>query len=330
MGAHILEMAELPKAGPVESGLDTCSTHGSDPGERYELWREAICRTFVTLQPEVSNLSAFAAEIRTVSVAGLQLSNVKARAQIVQRRRDDIRRSSTDRLYLIRQISGNCSIHSDLGVARMAQGDWVLVDPHLPYALNFEGDFHQHCVQIPQWWLRQRVADERQLMIGQCIASEMPIARILGATVDQLIEAGDCRESQVSVCEVFVDVLVRSLNAIAKSGELRLADERQAAARVFNYIAQNYRDEYVSPSTAADALGCSVRYVHKVCAMSGVTFSRLLAGARLSEAARLLSDGAPSGVRISDIAFQSGFSDLSHFCRSFKLRYGVSASEYRH
>lgn len=313
----------------VEAILDIFSTQFCKPTERFEVWREAICRTFVALQPEISDLSAFNAEIRTVTVGGLLLSDVMAGAQIVQRRRDDIRRSSTDMLFLIRQISGSCDIRCDSGVAQMSEGDCVLVDPHVPYDLRFEGDFHQHCVQIPQWWLRQRVAEERRLMIGHCISAQMPIARILGATVDQLVEAGECRQSQIDVSEVFVDVLLRSLDAVSRSGEMASADERQGASRVFHYVAQNFQNEYVSPSTAADALGCSVRYIHKVCAMSGVTFNRMLVDARLSEAARLLRDRPPSASRISDIAFQSGFGDLSHFCRSFKSRYGVSASEYR-
>jgi AraC family transcriptional regulator, positive regulator of tynA and feaB len=313
----------------LEATLDVFSTQFSAPNERFEVWREAICRTFVALQPEISNLSAFSAKIKTVPVAGLLLSDVSASAQIVQRRRDEIRRSSTDMLFLIRQISGSCDIRSDSGVAQMAEGDFVLVDPHLPYDLQFGENFHQHCVQIPQWWLRQRVNDERRLMIGHCISSTMPISRILGATVDQLVEAGECRQSQIDISEVFVDVLLRSLESTSRSMEMTSADERQGASRVFQYIAQNYQNEYITPSSAADALGCSVRYVHKVCAMSGVTFNKKLVDARLSEAARLLRDTPPSSVKISDIAFQAGFGDLSHFCRSFKSRYGVSASEYR-
>jgi AraC family transcriptional regulator, positive regulator of tynA and feaB len=330
MSAPILAMpSRNDEESAVEATLDVFSTQFSAPDERFEIWREAICRTFVALQPEISNVSAFNAEIKTVTVGGLLLSDVTAGAQIVQRRRDDIRRSSTDMLFLIRQISGSCDIHSDGRVAQMSEGDFVLVDPHLPYDLHFGANFRQHCVQIPQWWLRQRVDEDRRLMIGHCITAQMPIARILGATVDQLVEAGECRQSQIDVSEVFVDVLLRSLEGVSRSLEMTSADERQGASRVFQYIAQNFQNEYVTPTSAADALGCSVRYVHKVCAMSGVTFNKMLVDARLSEAARLLRDGPPSSARISDIAFQSGFGDLSHFCRSFKSRYGVSATEYR-
>jgi len=314
---------------PVEATLDVFSTHFSRPKDRFEIWREAICRTFVALQPEITDPTAFNAEIKSTSIGGLMFSDVTSKAQIVQRRRDDIRRSSTDMLFLIRQISGTCDILSGDAVARMGQGDCVLVDPHLPYDLRFGDDFRQHCVQIPQWWLRQRVAEDRRLMIGHCIPAQMPLARILGATVDQLLDAGESRQTQADVSEVFIDVLLRSLDATARSSDMVSPDELRGSSRVLQYIALNYRDEYVSPTSAADALGCSVRYVHKVCAMSGVTFNKMLVDARLSEAARLLREGPSSSFRISDIAFRSGFGDLSHFCRTFKSRFGVSASEYR-
>lgn len=313
----------------TEATLDVFSTSFSEPTDRFEIWREAICRTFVALEPAITNPTGFSGEIKSFPVAGLLLSDVTAGAQIVQRRKDDIRRSSTDKLFLIRQLQGQCDIRSEAGVARMLAGDCVLVDPHLPYELKFDRDFRQHCVQIPQWWLRQRVVHERRLMIGRCISSDLPIARALGAMVDQLLTVGDCRQSQIDMSEVFVDVLVRSLDALGKCEGRTPIEDTRGAARVFHYIARNFHDSSISPSSAADALGCSVRYVHKVCALSGVTFNRMVVDARLSEAARLLRETPTAASRISEIAYRSGFVDLSHFCRSFRSRYGVSASEYR-
>lgn len=312
-----------------EATLDVFSTAFSEPNEKFEVWREAICRTFVALEPAITDPDGFAGEIKSVAVGGLLVSDICAEAQVVQRRKDDIRRSSTDMLYLIRQLQGRCDIRSDAGVASMSEGDCVLVDPHLPYELHFDRDFRQYCVQIPQWWLRQHVSHDQRLMIGHCIPSRLPIARVLGTTIDQLLEVGECRQSQIDVSEVFVDVLIRSLDALSKNDPKSSASRYRSAEQVFTYIARNFRDETISPTSAAEALGCSVRYVHKVCAMSGVTFNRMVLDARLSEAARSLLSSPPSASRISDIAYSSGFADLSHFCRLFKSRFGVSASAYR-
>jgi AraC-like DNA-binding protein len=43
----------------------------------------------------------------------------------------------------------------------------------------------------------------------------------------------------------------------------------------------------------------------------------------------LLSDPRCAGRKISAVAFDAGFSDLSYFNRTFRRRYGASPSELR-
>jgi AraC-like DNA-binding protein len=44
---------------------------------------------------------------------------------------------------------------------------------------------------------------------------------------------------------------------------------------------------------------------------------------------RLLSDPVRGGVKISTVALDSGFGDLSYFNRTFRRRYGMAPSELR-
>lgn len=46
---------------------------------------------------------------------------------------------------------------------------------------------------------------------------------------------------------------------------------------------------------------------------------------RIENAARLLQD---DGLRISDVAFQAGFSDSHHFTRIFKKKYVMTPTAY--
>lgn len=91
---------------------------------------------------------------------------------------------------------------------------------------------------------------------------------------------------------------------------------------------ENFRDESLDPAAAAGALGCSVRYVHKVCHAHGTTFRRMLTETRLAAAAHALSSAA-DGKRISMVGYDSGFADFSHFCRLFKREFGVSPRVFR-
>jgi len=71
------------------------------------------------------------------------------------------------------------------------------------------------------------------------------------------------------------------------------------------------------------------RYIHKLFAGEGTTFSELVLGRRLAHVHRLLSDPRHAKRAVSSIAFEVGFGDLSYFNRSFRRCYGATPSEVR-
>jgi AraC-like DNA-binding protein len=64
----------------------------------------------------------------------------------------------------------------------------------------------------------------------------------------------------------------------------------------------------------------------KVKALTGETPARLIWNMRLKKAAALLTS---STRRITEIAFEVGYSNSNHFGRQFKQRYGMTPREYR-
>lgn len=313
----------------VKKKLDVFITRPEEPDEQFERIREAVTRTFFPLDIAVHDPNGFSFGIQNHAIGEILVTAIGANTMTVHRQREHVRRSSIDKLCLIQQLEGECDVRCNDSITKMRAGDWVLVDPHVPHDMDLLGEWRQQVVQIPQWWLRQSVTDERALMTGQRIPSGLPITKVLAAAADQLLGVEDFPDSRVDISEVFVDVLIRSLDAVRRSEGQAPMRSIRGSARVFDYVARNFHDPAISPSGAADALGCSVRYIHKVCALAGVTFSRLVAEARLSEAARLLRHGSTCSSRISEIAYRSGFTDLSHFSRSFRSRYGVSPKGYR-
>jgi len=76
-------------------------------------------------------------------------------------------------------------------------------------------------------------------------------------------------------------------------------------------------------------VGISERYVHKLLARAGTSFSELVMERRLDGAARDLRDPCCAARDIGSIAFDWGFSDLSHFTRRFKQRFGMRPRDWR-
>jgi AraC-like DNA-binding protein len=74
---------------------------------------------------------------------------------------------------------------------------------------------------------------------------------------------------------------------------------------------------------------CTPRYVQLLFEQEGTTFSDYVLTQRLARAYRRLTDPRRAGEKISAIAYDVGFADLSYFNRTFRRRYGARPSEVR-
>ena len=60
-----------------------------------------------------------------------------------------------------------------------------------------------------------------------------------------------------------------------------------------------------------------------------MTFTDFVLSQRLARAYRMLSDPLRAGQKISTVAFDAGFGDLSYFNRVFRRRFGAAPSEVK-
>ena len=119
---------------------------------------------------------------------------------------------------------------------------------------------------------------------------------------------------------------VARVRALVVRGDVQaLAKERGVyAARqsiVLDIIRRCAGEPGLDPAGVAKQLGMSVRYLHRLLEPTGRTFSQHLLGQRLERALAALHN-PDSRLKIADIAFASGFSDISHFNRSFRRAFG--------
>jgi AraC-like DNA-binding protein len=76
----------------------------------------------------------------------------------------------------------------------------------------------------------------------------------------------------------------------------------------------------------AEAVGLSRRTLQRRLAAAGTTYSQLVDDARIHAALPMLGD---PDLRVTDIAFELGYSHPAHFTRAFRRWAGVTPSEYR-
>jgi AraC-like DNA-binding protein len=92
--------------------------------------------------------------------------------------------------------------------------------------------------------------------------------------------------------------------------------------RVRAYIRAHLDDPSLSLLVIADALQVSPRTLNRLFAPIGTTPMRWVMRERLALGLRTLQQ--KPARRVTDVAFDCGFSDLSHFSRLFKKEFGLS------
>jgi len=115
------------------------------------------------------------------------------------------------------------------------------------------------------------------------------------------------------------------LNVDGYAVEIELQDSSKLD-RIYTYINTNFKD-HISLDQIANVANMTVpafcRYFKKV---TGKTFTKLVNEYRVVHATKLLSE---SMMSITDISFECGFNNFSHFNKIFKEITGKNASGYR-
>ncbi|MEZ5925342.1 MAG: AraC family transcriptional regulator [Hyphomicrobiaceae bacterium] len=94
-------------------------------------------------------------------------------------------------------------------------------------------------------------------------------------------------------------------------------------------IARNLHDPGLAEGMIAAQQGISTRQLQRVFEAAGLTFTGQVQEMRLNTALKMLSHPVESRRTIAEIALASGFSDISHFNRLFRRRFGATPGEMR-
>lgn len=138
----------------------------------------------------------------------------------------------------------------------------------------------------------------------------------------ELYQQRSCPEDALSLIHSLCFYLSRYGAAIDHSPKGKHHERIIQAIRIIN---QNFCDD-ISLIHLAGALGLSPQYLSTLFSqIMGITFSEYVQSLRLRRAAEMLRE---TDLQATEICFQCGFRNFSHFIRSFKKHYGASPAAY--
>jgi AraC-like DNA-binding protein len=237
-----------------------------------------------------------------------------------------------DAVFVVLCRSGGAH-QSQLGFdQKLEPGDAVLLDCGYTGGFHVTSDSSFYNLKVPRAAVANLRPDLKRLA-GIRLDRDRTARRLLFGYLDGALSAGLVDDAPAT--RLFGEHLVDLIGlALGADGEARqLAEERgvRAARRaaILREIGDKAADRSLTAATVALRLGVTPRYVRMLLEETGRSFSEHVLDRRLERAAAVLRNPAHAYRKISDIALDCGFNDLSYFNRAFRRRYGVTPSDRR-
>ncbi|EAQ99851.1 AraC family transcriptional regulator [Maribacter sp. HTCC2170] len=230
-----------------------------------------------------------------------------------------------------RRIGSHISYYTD--------GDLILIGgnlPHCGFTNKFTGNKSEILVQMKSDFLGETFFDIPEMKKIQNllevakggIAFSGKTKQVLGEQMEALDHQSDF-ERILSILHILNELALSSEFKVLNAEGFLLETEVKDNDRIniiFNYVKNNFQED-IPLAEIADMVSMTVpsfcRYFKKV---TNKTFVQFVNERRLVHASKLLTEQKMS---ISDVCFECGFNNFSHFNKSFKAFTGQNPSHYR-
>jgi AraC-like DNA-binding protein len=307
---------------------------------REAAWRDAVCDTFVRLECTPERSAPMHGRLEAGVLGNLHVARVTSSPQHVERTRERAAQDDQAFVLLSLQYRGRTVVRQAGNEAVLTPGCIAFYDTARPYTLTLPNDFDQIVLHLPRDMVNASVPRGLDHM-AQKLSASNPFAQTIIALGPQLLTmmntarpsmAARTAAAAVELISLALDSLDNPLEAPAEAAESPRSASAVADAlawRARELIGHQLDDAGLTPSRLASQMHVSLRRLQEVFHGQGTTLTDCIWDARLEFARGLLALVTQRQESVSTIAMRSGFSDVAHFCRRFKQRYGLPPSEYR-
>ena len=305
------------------------STDDYAPRERFEALHEVFGRNLQKVQVEPLVEESFHTAVTFWRMPGLALYEASRSAAIYRRSRELIEH---DDVFVIAGLTPGYEVRHLGRTLTLKCGEAVILTGAEPASFGGPAQSSVSLLRVPVRLLAPLVAD-LDGAYGRPIPADSPALHLLTRYLGILQETGTLAVPELRRRAV---VHIHDLIALAIGATRDAADiakgrgARAARLRVIKEdIATRLDQPDLSVATVAARHRMTARQIQRLFESEGTTFTGHVLAQRLARARRRLTDPLHAGQKISTIAFDAGFGDLSYFNRAFRRRYGMAPSDLR-
>ena len=303
--------------------------HHSKPDD-FDAWADALttsCGAFHPVRSRAFDRYSFVGKVLPVTAPGARsTSYITTNCEHIYRQRKDVSRDDQDFFYLVMQQRGRARMCQNSEVADLGVGDMILLDVSQPSDFYYQDLSQQLSIILPRHLLDD-VFRHKPVRSGQRIPGDLKVSRMISLLAASALSLEDPeREEQ----QAFLEALAALLKPVACVSELGDAPQQNhhLLRKALVFIDASLAQGPISAAAVARELCVSERTLYRLFAQAGLSLSRHILDRRLERCAISLAESRDDRS-IALIADRAGFSDLSHFSRTFKQKYGVSPRLYR-
>lgn len=299
--------------------------------QRVEFWRRFVCNHVADIDCRVDRQADFQGLIHTYAFGRMSLSTLTAEPHWVGRAGDRINRARNDYFLVIFQVGGSAEYSQNGHDSLLRKGDFVLYEPRLPYEMTLRDRFEHITLRLPRNAFRS-LSNSLPEIVGPPVRARTfggeLVGKLLTATVRRIPNLPP-RATYVyaeSVADLIVHAIAQEIAGCPR--QLR-PTKGYTLAQAKQFILDNLHRDDLSLKMISDRIGVSPRQINRLFHAEGTSTGQWTKSMRLERCAATLIDSESVSIALSQVAFDAGFNDISHFCRDFKRRYGLSPGQYR-
>lgn len=300
------------------------STCGLPARMRIPMWREEFGRRIVHADIEPSSDVPFQVEATLQAVQGLRTLAWQGSAMRFNRSRGNIV-DGDDSIGIVVCSSSGGRLSQRGRDIELRAGDAIALLHSEPVIVAYAEGL-QFGLSVPREALTSRVTDVESLTMRP-ISRRTEALRLLMTYLKSAFKEGflavpKLRDVVLTHVHDLVALAISECAPLGESSASAVVAARHSAA--LGHIAAHFQDPELSLEAVARRQGISPRYLQHLMTSSGTSFTERVNELRLQRAFALLIEPHGNWRRISDIALEAGFSDISHFNRLFRSRFGIS------
>lgn len=215
------------------------------------------------------------------------------------------------------------------GVAKA--GEYVLLSQMEFYELASEGSPAVILLRIPARELRGRLASVDDHISRRFSANEL-MARLLVDLIRGVTDIFADRPppNPEALATEIVGFVALALGAEDRGAAIDVRNARyHLRRRIFDFIEKNLNDHHLSPKKIAASSRISLSYLYSLFNDDDTTVGQFVQLKRLQRAYELLVADQKGHRTVSEVAYEVGFKNVSHFSRSFSRQFRMAPRDVR-